>query len=119
MIHACLFLVATILNFAFVWRVKPFNYERFNLWSNVLNGGVIWLCLMGILTEGGAPRLPILCLIFIGLAIVVFYGLLIQHKGRKGKYRELLYLPKSHKIENLFRYQFGLEKDEIKSTFAH
>ena len=109
-------LVAVVFNLWYVWRLKPFNYGRFNLWSNVLNIAVIWLCVMGLMVIGGVAILPIFCLIFIGLGIIALAGLFVQHKYRAGRYRGLLYLPKSHKIEHLFRYQFGLVPDETKSN---
>ena len=60
-----------------VRKMRPFNYGRLNLWSNVVNFGVVWLCLMGIMAISDGPVIPISCLILEGLLITAGIGLYV------------------------------------------
>ena len=84
--------------------MQPFNYARFNLWLNVINGGIIWISAMGLLTIGGAPIFPIFIMIFAGLLVIVATGAAVQFKYRKTRYPEMLFMPKSHNYAVLMRW---------------
>lgn len=117
--HAVVHLAIVGGNVVYVKKLRPFNYERFNLWSNILNMCIIWICVMGVMAIMDGPVVPILIMIFVGMGTLIGTGLLLQFKGRNTKYPGLLYFPKAHKIETLFRYQFGIAPEETKSQFTH
>jgi hypothetical protein len=44
--HAIIFILTMVAFAAFVWKIKPYNYNRFNLWQFLIFAAVIWLAFL-------------------------------------------------------------------------
>ncbi len=95
--------------------MKPFNYERCNLWYQILIFGVIWIAFLAsitIISPSSTKGPPILLIfLFIGWAILAIFGALIQAKF-PNKYPSKLYFAKKVEIELFIRFQLS-RRDEI------
>lgn len=77
LVHSCIYTFIVIMNVGYIWKLHPFNYERFNLWTNVVNTACVWIGFLGLLVNAGADPLVILILIFVGILVIVVTGVVV------------------------------------------
>ncbi|CAG9319095.1 unnamed protein product [Blepharisma stoltei] len=110
--HGILFILVMIIYIVFLFKFKPYNYSRFNLWQNLSLIGVVWLALLSIVVLGTKGNSLILTVfLFLGWLAIIFYGLYIQRK----KYPSLLFRKKAHDTSSLFRFAFTFGKQSHKA----
>jgi hypothetical protein len=110
--HAIIFMFSFLAYLVFNMKHKAFGYERVWMWHVHGLVGVLWLGLLATINYfSGGNSIAYTVLLFLGFAIIVFFGLLLQHR----RYPALLYQEKGSPIENLIR--FSLKPNRLNESF--
>ncbi|CAG9319128.1 unnamed protein product [Blepharisma stoltei] len=110
--HGALFVLVMIIYIAFLFKFKPYNYSRFNLWQNLSLIGVVWLAILSTIALGAKGNSAILTvLLCAGWAMIGISGLYIQKK----KCPSLLFRKKGNDTTNLFKFAFTFGRSSRKA----
>ncbi|CAG9319127.1 unnamed protein product [Blepharisma stoltei] len=110
--HGVLFIAVMIIYIVFLYKFKPYNYSRFNLWQNLSLIGVVWLAILSTVALGTKGNSVILTIfLFVGWLIIGLIGLYIQRK----RCPSLLFRKKGHDTASLFKFAFTFGKSSRKA----
>jgi hypothetical protein len=99
--HAILFMFSFVMYLIFNIKHKAFGYERVWMWHVLSLFGVLWLALLATINYFlGGYNIVYTVLLFLGLAVLVVIGLLLQQR----RYPAMLYHDKGSPIEHLIRF---------------
>ncbi|CAG9319094.1 unnamed protein product [Blepharisma stoltei] len=105
--HGILFIAVMIFYILFIFKFKPYNYQRFSWWQGLSLIGVCWLAILstiGLIANEG--YIPLLTILIIGWLIIAIIGLYVQKK----RYPSLLFRKKGKDTSTLFKFAFTLGK---------
>mmetsp|Transcript_12924 Transcript_12924/g.24005 ORF Transcript_12924/g.24005 Transcript_12924/m.24005 type:complete len:317 (+) Transcript_12924:705-1655(+) len=104
--HGLIYLGALICFFAFIMKVKPFNYERANLWLKVSMIMLIWSTMVLVVNELATVPISASLGICLGGWGLIFLGFLLSLR----RLPLLLTRPKGKDTKTLFRFAFTAGK---------
>ncbi|CAG9332922.1 unnamed protein product [Blepharisma stoltei] len=103
LLHGALFIFVMIIYIAFLYKFKPFNYQRYSWWQTLVSVGVVWLALISVIEQSsGVNPIFLLSVLCFGFLIIGLLGVYVQRK----KYPSLLFRKKGQDTSNLFKFAF-------------
>lgn len=102
-----------------VHLIRPYNYNRFNLWQLIALYANVWVALLtSIAIFAEVSVLTLQFLLLIGLVVLVCFGMILQHLKRYGIYPSILFVPKRVNFYAKIRFMCFKPSDDILTIFS-
>jgi hypothetical protein len=118
--HSILFMLILLGLIGIVHWIRPYYYNRFNLWQKAILAGLIWLTFLSLINHSAEINSAV------AIAFLIIGGWLILGAltlGWQGKYKlmypKMLFVPKELRFKEKFRFMFSnMERGHIQVLFS-